>query len=71
MISVLFNANNEKDFINTLDKICEEATLAISKGYTFIILSDKGVNKSKVALPILMAIGAVHHHLVKKALRQR
>ena len=69
IISVLFNANNEKDFLNTLDKICEESSLAISKGYSFIILSDKGVNKSKAALPILMAVGAVHHHLVKKALR--
>ena len=69
VISVLFKANNEKDFINTLDKICEEVTSAISKGYTFIILSDKGVNKSKAALPILLAVGAVHHHLVKKALR--
>ncbi len=42
---------------------------AIKKGYTFIILSDRGVDKGHAALPALLATGAVHHHLVRRSLR--
>ncbi|MDD5427745.1 MAG: glutamate synthase large subunit [Candidatus Omnitrophica bacterium] len=68
-ISTLFNAEDEKDFIDTIDHICAEASGAIKKGYKFIILSDKGLNKKKAALPALLAVGAVHQHLVKRSLR--
>ncbi|MCD5401283.1 glutamate synthase large subunit, partial [candidate division NPL-UPA2 bacterium] len=70
-ISILFNAADESDFIKTLDRICEEAVAAINGGYTFIILSDRGVNKKFAALPALLATGAVHHHLIRKARRTR
>ncbi len=68
-ISILFNVSDKKDFANTLNKICREAVFAIKQSYTFIVLSDRGVNKDYAALPALLAIGAVHHHLIKKALR--
>ena len=68
-ISILFNADDKKDFLKTLNKICREAVTAIRQGYSFIILSDRGVNKKRAALPALLAVGAVHHYLVKKALR--
>ena len=72
-ISVLFSTKNKdnKEFIKALDKICAEAVMAIKEGYTFIILSDRGVNKEYAAIPILLALGAVHHFLVKKALRSQ
>jgi glutamate synthase domain-containing protein 2/glutamate synthase domain-containing protein 1/glutamate synthase domain-containing protein 3 len=68
-ISVLFKANDKKDFIRMLERVCDEAASAIKEGFTFIILSDRGVNREYAALPMLLAIGAVHHHLVRKALR--
>ena len=68
-ISILFNVEDEKDFLKTLNKICQEASAAIRQEYSFIILSDRGVNKKRAALPALLAVGAVHHYLVKKALR--
>ena len=68
-ISILFNADDKKDFLKALNKICQEAGSAIRQGYSFIILSDRGVNKKRAALPALLAVGAVHHYLVKKALR--
>src|SRR3989339_2024869 len=68
-ISILFNADDKKDFLKTLNKICREAVAAIRQGYSFIVLSDRGVNKKRAALPALLAVGAVHHYLVKKALR--
>ena len=39
------------------------------QGYTFIILSDRGVNNEYAAFPALLAVAAVHHHLVRKTLR--
>ncbi len=78
-ISLLFSAkggsasggkvDKEKYFMRTLDRICKEAESAIKTGYTFIILSDRGVNKDFASLPSLLATGAVHHHLVRRALR--
>jgi len=70
-ISVLFKVDDKKDFMKTLKKICEEAVAAIKQGYTFIILSDRGINKEYCALPTLLAVGAVHHYLVQKAMRTR
>ncbi len=69
VISLLFAADERGSFLKALDKICEEAEKAIREKYTFIILSDRGVNKKYAALPSLLAIGAVHHHLVRKAMR--
>jgi len=57
------------EFMKALDRICKEAHLAIKEGYTFIILSDRGVDEKHSSLPALLAAGAVHHYLVKKSLR--
>lgn len=69
VISILFKASEKKDFLLTLNKISKEAHAAISQGYSFIILSDRGVNKQYAAIPALLAAAAAHHYLVKKAAR--
>ncbi len=68
-ICVLFDVDNESDFMRRLNGICREAEDAVDDGYSFIILSDRGISKDKAALPMLLATGAVHHHLVRKAKR--
>lgn len=68
-ISILFDAGELGAFQKKLDEICDEALKAIDEGYTFVVLSDRGVTKDKIALPALLATGAVHHHLVKNAVR--
>lgn len=50
-------------------KLCAQAEGAIKSGSDLIILSDKGVSESDAPLPMLMAMGAVHHHLVEKGIR--
>ncbi|MEI8175437.1 MAG: glutamate synthase large subunit, partial [Candidatus Omnitrophota bacterium] len=70
-ISLLFKTAVKNDFSKTLDKIRREAVSAIDEGYSFVILSDRGVDTDHAALPALLAMGAVHHHLVKKSLRAR
>ncbi|MFH1684570.1 MAG: glutamate synthase large subunit, partial [Candidatus Margulisiibacteriota bacterium] len=75
-ISMLFSnakrvTSNENRLLKALDRICEEAEQAIEQGYTFIILSDRGVDRNNAALPALLAVGAVHHHLIRKGLRTK
>lgn len=68
-ISLLFNTTKPKDFLHKLDNVCQQAKTAIKEGYTFIILSDRGVDRKHAAIPALLACGAVHHYLVEKTLR--
>ncbi|MCP4482664.1 MAG: glutamate synthase large subunit [bacterium] len=68
-ISILCKAE-QTDFKETLDRISHEAMQAINEGYDFIILSDQGVNQDNMALPALLAMGTVHHHLVRNAVRK-
>ncbi|MDP6685765.1 MAG: glutamate synthase large subunit, partial [Candidatus Omnitrophota bacterium] len=70
-ISLLFNPSSKSNFLKALDRVCSEAAVAIKKGYTFILLSDRGVDKNHAALPLLLATGAVHHSLVKKSIRNQ
>ncbi|XP_022890356.1 glutamate synthase 1 [NADH], chloroplastic isoform X1 [Olea europaea var. sylvestris] len=55
----------------TLDRICSEAHNAIKEGYTTLVLSDRAFSSKRVAVSSLLAVGAVHHHLVKKLERTR
>ncbi|MFH1406738.1 MAG: glutamate synthase large subunit [Candidatus Omnitrophota bacterium] len=71
-ISLLLKAGGgENGFKAALDRVCRETTAAIKSGYAIIILSDRGVDKNHAALPALLAVGAVHHHLLRNAMRTR
>jgi hypothetical protein len=48
-----------------INRICEEADAAVSRGARLIILSDRAADHARVAVPMLMATGAVHHHLIR------
>jgi len=63
--------HGEGRLLKALDRICHEAETAIKDGYSFIILSDRGVSEKHQALPALLSVGAVHHHLIRKALRTK
>ncbi|MFA5084942.1 MAG: glutamate synthase large subunit [Candidatus Omnitrophota bacterium] len=70
-ISLLFGIKNKNGLSKGLEDVCLKASSAIKEGYTFVILSDRGVKKGVAAIPSLLALGAVHQHLVKKSLRTR
>lgn len=58
-----------------LDKALKEACAlvdqAIRDGYTNIILSDRGVDQNKAAIPALLATAGVHHHLIRNGTRTK
>jgi glutamate synthase (NADPH) large chain len=52
-----------------LASLCAEAVDALRGGHNILIISDRGMNRSQVAIPALLALSAVHHHLVREGLR--
>ena len=54
-----------------VDELCQRASLAIKSGYTLLILSDRGVDKKYAPIPSLLALSAVHNHLVREETRNQ
>ncbi len=49
-----------------LQRICDEASQAIADGYSLVVLSDREIDAERVAVSSLLAVGGVHHHLVRR-----
>ncbi len=70
VLYTLFNSNQGPDGLKSqLKQLCLNAEDAVLKGKEILILSDKGVNSQNTYIPPLLAVGAVHHHLLQKGLR--
>ena len=68
-IPILYNAKEKDGMIKALDDIFKAVDIAVENGCNIIILSDKGVNSEKYAVPALLASSGVHHHLIRKGTR--
>ena len=54
-----------------LKALCAEAANYVENGANIIILSDRNLGPERVAMPSLLAVAAVHHHLVRAGTRLR
>jgi glutamate synthase (ferredoxin) len=58
---------------NALERLRNEAAQAVREGAEILILSDRAagntINEHQSYIPPLLAVGAVHHHLIKEGLR--
>ena len=52
-----------------LASLCAQAVDAIKGGNNILIISDRAVNQTQVAIPALLALSAIHQHLVREGLR--
>ncbi len=53
-----------------IDHLCEKAGKVVQeRGYNILILSDRGIDADSIAIPALLATGAVHHYLIREGLR--
>ncbi|MDP3192715.1 glutamate synthase-related protein, partial [Rhodoferax sp.] len=52
-----------------LASLCAEAVDAIKNGNNILIISDRGMSATQVAIPALLALSAIHQHLVREGLR--
>ena len=59
----------ERGLERALGQLCRRASLAIQSGYTLLILSDRGLDRDYAPIPSLLALAAVHNHLVREETR--
>jgi glutamate synthase (ferredoxin) len=52
-----------------MDAICAQADDLIKNGRNILILTDRGVSAEKAPIPALLAVGGLHHHLIRKGTR--
>ncbi len=52
-----------------LASLCAEAVDAIKGGHNILIVSDRHISATQVAIPALLALSAIHQHLVGEGLR--
>src|SRR5690606_5097714 len=69
-LSALFKvADGGEGLRAALDDLCRQAAAAVREGANLLVLSDRGVTPDLAPVPMLLATGAVHHHLVREGLR--
>ncbi len=52
-----------------LASLCAEAVDAIRGGHNILIITDRAMGRERIAIPALLALSAIHHHLVREGLR--
>jgi glutamate synthase (NADPH/NADH) large chain len=52
-----------------VERLCRYAADAVEDGFQVIILSDRSIDSTHAAIPSLLAVSAVHHHLIRKGYR--
>ncbi|SNC64743.1 glutamate synthase (NADH) large subunit [Hymenobacter gelipurpurascens] len=52
-----------------LARLCRYAEDAVNDGFEVLILSDRGLDSKHAPIPSLLAVSAVHHHLIRKGYR--
>mgnify|MGYP001327425890 FL=1 len=61
---------SKKDNLDqAIKRIQHESEISVRKGITQLILSDKNVSDHRLAIPMLLSVGAINTHLIKKKLR--
>jgi glutamate synthase domain-containing protein 2/glutamate synthase domain-containing protein 1/glutamate synthase domain-containing protein 3 len=69
-LPMLFRAEDgETGLKRALDQLCRRSDLAIKSGYTLLILSDRGLDEDYAPIPSLLALTAVHNHLIREGSR--
>ncbi len=59
----------EVELERAVEGLCRRVSLAIKSGYTLLILSDRGIEPDYAPIPSLLALSAVHHHLIREGSR--
>ncbi|HPJ58433.1 MAG TPA: glutamate synthase large subunit [Bacteroidales bacterium] len=71
-LSMLFNAAEGPEGLKAaVERLCNDAEKAVDEGKNYLILSDRGISRESAPVPSLMAVSAVHHHLISKRKRMQ
>ena len=71
-IPILYKVDKgAKGLEKALGDVFKQATKAIKEGINIIIISDRGVDAKNAAIPALLAVSGLHHHLIREGTRTR
>ena len=68
-IDCSFRAEGDASLADALERIRQEAEEAIRGGSQALVLTDEHVSVGRAPIPMILAVGAVHSHLVRQGLR--
>ncbi|MGN6178498.1 MAG: glutamate synthase large subunit, partial [Mucilaginibacter sp.] len=69
-LQIYFKADGQPGSMQKgLERVCRYAEDAVDDGFEVLILSDRAVDSEHAPIPSLLAVSAVHHHLIKKGRR--
>ena len=64
-LPILFEVSKGRSGLQeALDRLCKEAEESVTEGVNYIVLTDRNVDTVHAAIPSLLAVSAVHHHLI-------
>jgi len=71
-LPIFFNPEEgEQGLRDALKLLCESADRVMARGHNILILSDRGTDAENAAIPSLLAVSALHHHLIRQGTRTK
>ena len=72
VVSITFPVSEKSGALKkAMDNLCSQVSKCIENGATIIVLSDRGVDDGNAAIPSLLAVSGVHHHLLQNKTRTK
>src|SRR6266498_1860468 len=62
-------AEGAQSLARAMEELCRRASQAVADGFSYLILSDRGVDREHAPIPALLATAGVHHHLIREGKR--
>ncbi len=70
-LSTVYDLDRPYSLESAINALCLTAEKLSQSGHNILVLTDSKITYGQAAIPSLMATGAIHHHLIQKALRSK
>ncbi len=71
-LQMYFRANGKPGSLEAgVERLCRYAVDAVNDGFEVIVLTDRAIDSEHAPIPSLLAVAAVHHHLIRKGMRNQ
>ncbi|MBK9039543.1 MAG: glutamate synthase large subunit [Bdellovibrionales bacterium] len=70
-LSLLYKAQDKESLTHALDDLIQKVDKMVADGVTCLVLSDRGLDAQHLPIPSLLAVSAVHQHLIRQKARSQ